>query len=164
MAVAMTGARTIGATRETVWAALNDVDCLRLCVPGCQDLQKGPGNTFRLKVLVRLGPAQLEFRGGVEVTESDFPRSYVMTGRGCGGLAGFANGTARIRLAEVPGGCRLAYHLETAPNGSLAGVGAWVLSGVARTLSDHFVATLAEVIRKADARTVDGGRSPKPPS
>lgn len=160
MVLAMTGAQTIGATRETVWAALNDVDCLKLCVPGCQDLRRGPGRTFRLKVLVRLGPVEVAFRGGVEVTESDFPRSYVLTGHGDSGFAGFVNGTARIRLAEVPGGCRLAYRLETAQDGPLAGLGAWFLSGVARTLSTRFVVALADEARKSEARMPVGRRRP----
>jgi carbon monoxide dehydrogenase subunit G len=151
MAVALTGARTLDATREAVWAALNDVDCLRLCVPGCQDLQPGPGRSFRLKVRVRLGPVWVAFSGGVEVTESDYPRSFVMSGQGEGGLAGFANGRARIRLAEVPGGCRLVYSVQTAEDGPLASLGALFLYGIAKSLSERFVSTLADVVCEGKA-------------
>ena len=147
MAVALKGAKTIGATRETVWAALNDVDCLKLCVPGCQAIQRGTDGTFRLKVLVRLGPVRIEFSGRVEVTESDFPRAYVMTGRGDGGFAGLAKGTAHIRLVEVPGGgCRLVYRVETSQDGPLANLGVLFLSGIAKTMTDQFVSALASLV------------------
>ena len=159
MALAITGAKTIGATRETVWSALNDVDCLRLCVAGCQDLQRDTDRSFRLSVLVRLGPIAVPFHGTIEVTESDYPRSYAMTGRGHGGVAGFANGTARILLTEARGGCRLAYSFRTAQTGPLENLGAWFLTGVARTLSDRFVTSLAALV---EAQSRDGLTAPQP--
>ena len=36
----MTGEHRISADRETVWAALNDADVLRQCIPGCEELEK----------------------------------------------------------------------------------------------------------------------------
>jgi len=36
----MKGTHIIPAPRETVWAALNDPDVLRVCIPGCKELEK----------------------------------------------------------------------------------------------------------------------------
>ena len=36
----MTGEERIAASREAVWAALNDVEVLRQCIPGCESLEK----------------------------------------------------------------------------------------------------------------------------
>ena len=36
----MTGERRIAAPREAVWAALNDPEILRSCIPGCETLVK----------------------------------------------------------------------------------------------------------------------------
>ena len=163
MAVALTGAKTCGATRETVWAALNDVDCLKLCIPGCQGIQREVDRSFRLKVLVRLGPARIEFSGSIEVTESDFPRTYVMTGRGDGGLAGLAKGTAHIRLVELPGGgCRLVYRVETSQDGPLANLGVLFLSGIAKTMTEQFVSALASFV--CAAQNAEPGAARRAPS
>ena len=36
----MSGSQRIEATPATVWAALNDVDVLKACIPGCESINK----------------------------------------------------------------------------------------------------------------------------
>jgi len=36
----MTGEYRIPAPREKVWAALNDPEILKICIPGCEELTK----------------------------------------------------------------------------------------------------------------------------
>ncbi|WP_363324506.1 SRPBCC domain-containing protein, partial [uncultured Roseibium sp.] len=36
----MSGSHRIPATRSSVWSALNDADVLRLCIPGCEVLER----------------------------------------------------------------------------------------------------------------------------
>ena len=40
------GAYKIAATREQVWAALNDPDILKKCLPGCEKLEREGANAF----------------------------------------------------------------------------------------------------------------------
>ena len=40
MAMTMTGEVQLPATRETVWARLNDPEVLKICIPGCESLEK----------------------------------------------------------------------------------------------------------------------------
>src|SRR5689334_20927594 len=38
MAMAMAGEQQLAASRETVWAKLNDPEVLKSCIPGCESL------------------------------------------------------------------------------------------------------------------------------
>ena len=39
MAMTMSGEVQLPASREAVWAKLNDADTLKACIPGCEDLE-----------------------------------------------------------------------------------------------------------------------------
>ena len=47
----MSGERQIAASRSEVWAALNDPEVLKACIPGCQEIAvcKGVNPSFFLK-------------------------------------------------------------------------------------------------------------------
>jgi len=40
MAMTMNGEVQLAAPREAVWAKLNDPEVLRVCIPGCEELEK----------------------------------------------------------------------------------------------------------------------------
>ena len=40
MAMTMTGEVQLPASREVVWAKLNDAEVLKVCIPGCEELNK----------------------------------------------------------------------------------------------------------------------------
>ena len=46
----MSGEYRIAATREKVWAALNDPEVLKQAIPGCQELERTADNEFTAKV------------------------------------------------------------------------------------------------------------------
>ncbi len=144
VAVKMEGFRTVRADRRAVWDALTDVDCLKACIFGCESMTRLSETRFGVVVGVSLGPVRIPFRGSVEIRSSDPPHSYHITGRGGGGLAGIVVGSATIRLCEVPNGCRFGYVIDAEPSGPLARLGAPFLTGVARTLTDRFVASFAD--------------------
>ena len=159
MSVTVKGTKTVRADPETIWAALDDVDRLALCIPGCRSLTRLSPNMFRLVVLVRLGPVRVEFHGTVERTVSDPPYALALVGRGEGGLAGMAAGSARITLTQVSGGCRIGYRIASEPTGPLAALGSFFLIGLAKGLIDAFIATLTDLLRgervSASARAAD---------
>jgi len=41
MAMTMTGEVQLPASREVVWAKLNDPEVLKACIPGCEELNEG---------------------------------------------------------------------------------------------------------------------------
>ncbi len=161
----LSGSKTVRADRHVVWAALNDVEILKDCVLGCESLVRLSDRRFGIVVGASFGPVRIPFRGTLEVDRSDPPHYYRMIGRGEGGLAGRAAGSATIRLSEVPCGCRLRYVIHAEPQGALAALGALFITALARTLTDGFVDSLVDLLeRRAGQRwrpgTVAGGPMP----
>ena len=50
----MTGERTLPADRRTAWAALNDVEVLTSCVPGCE--MRLASRSLRFAILFQASP------------------------------------------------------------------------------------------------------------
>jgi uncharacterized protein len=46
MAMTMTGEIQLAASREAVWARLNDPAVLKACIPGCEDLERADDKAF----------------------------------------------------------------------------------------------------------------------
>ena len=149
VAVRMQGSRTIRADRHAVWEALTDVDCLKVCICGCDSLTRLSDTRFGVVVGVSLGPVRIPFRGSVEIKVCDPPRVYHIAARGEGGLAGIATGSATIRLSAVPDGCRLGYVIDAEPTGRLATLGVLFLTGMAKTLTDRFLASFTARLERA---------------
>jgi len=134
----MTGTRTIAADRATVWAALNDAEVLKACVPGCEALTGTPEDGFDAVVKQKVGPVKATFKGGVTLSDVDAPNSYRITGEGKGGVAGFAKGGAVVTLSDVEGGTELSYEVEAKVGGKLAQLGSRLIDGFARKMADQF--------------------------
>ena len=96
----MTGEERIAASREAVWAALNDVEVLRQCIPGCESLEKQSDTDMTAKVKLQIGPVRAAFAGKVRLSDLDPPNGYRISGEGQGGVAGYAKGGAVVRLIE----------------------------------------------------------------
>jgi len=132
------GTRLINADRATVWAALNNADVLRVCIPGCKELEGTPEEGFTAVVKQKIGPVSATFTGSV-VLENIVPnQSYTITGSGKGGVAGFAKGGADVLLADVEGGTELTYKATVSLGGKIAQLGSRIVGGVARKLADQF--------------------------
>ena len=54
----MSGEQLIPASREVVWAALNDPEILRQSISGCSDLEKTSDDEFSAKVTAKVGPVK----------------------------------------------------------------------------------------------------------
>ena len=145
MAMTMNGEATLPADRTTVWQALNDPDVLRRCIPGCQELAKVSETEFQATVKAAVGPVKATFRGRVILTHLDPPNAYTISGEGQGGVAGFAKGGAKVRLADTDGrGTLMAYHVEATVGGKLAQLGGRLINGVAKKYADEFFANFAK--------------------
>src|SRR5882724_8330062 len=99
----MNDSQRIPASKEKVWAALNDPEVLKKCIPGCQNLEMSSPTDMTATVVFRVGPVKATFGGKVTLSDLDPPSSYRISGEGSGGVAGFAKGGATVRLeAEAP--------------------------------------------------------------
>ena len=56
MAMNMQGEERISASVDAVWAALNDPETLKACIPGCEALEKKSATQMSATVALKLGP------------------------------------------------------------------------------------------------------------
>lgn len=141
----LTGEYRIPAPRETVWAALNDPNVLKACIPGCEELNKTSDTELVARVVAKIGPVKAAFGGKVTLSDLDPPSGYTITGEGQGGAAGFAKGGAKVRLEAADGGAAtvLRYSADAQIGGKLAQIGSRLVEGTARKLADEFFAAFA---------------------
>lgn len=136
----MNGSFVIAADRETVWAALNSADVLKVCIPGAQELTGSPEEGFEAIVVQKVGPVKAKFKGAVQLENVIAGESYTITGEGSGGVAGFAKGSADVSLQDVEGGTELTYSVNAKVGGKLAQLGSRIIDGFAKRMADQFFA------------------------
>jgi carbon monoxide dehydrogenase subunit G len=137
-AMEMAGSRLIAADRAVVWAALNDPEVLKACIPGCKEMVPTPEGGFEATVSQKVGPVSATFKGAVTLSDVVEGRSYRISGEGKGGAAGFAKGGADVRLADAEGGTALDYTVEAHVGGKLAQLGSRIIDGFAKKMADQF--------------------------
>lgn len=145
------GSQVIRADRTTVWAALNDADVLRACIPGCQDLSGSAAEGFEATVKQKVGPVSATFKGAVTLTDIVPNESYRIVGEGKGGVAGFAKGGADVTLADTDGGTELTYKVDAQVGGKIAQLGGRIIGGIARKLADEFFERFKERVEAGSA-------------
>ncbi|MCM2563004.1 carbon monoxide dehydrogenase subunit G [Lutimaribacter sp. EGI FJ00015] len=138
--------RDIRADRETVWAALLSADVLQECVPGAQEVTGSPEDGFQATVVQKVGPVKATFKGMVSLTDMKDLESLTLSGEGKGGAAGFAKGSAKVRLEEIEGGTRLYYDVDAKVGGKLAQLGSRIIDGFAKKMADQFFSRFQEVL------------------
>src|SRR5712664_505965 len=96
----MTGSERIAASREVVYAALNNPEILKQSLPGCEALDKVSDTEFNAVIVIKVGPIKATLKLEGTLSDLDPPKGYTLKGEGKGGVAGFAKGSARISLDE----------------------------------------------------------------
>ena len=142
----LTGEYRIPATREKVWAALNDDEVLKQCIDGCQELKKESDTEFSARVTAKVGPVKAKFSGKVTLSELDPPNGYTISGEGQGGVAGFAKGGATVKLTEDGADTILNYSAKAEVGGKLASVGSRLIEGVAKKTADDFFGKFSGIV------------------
>ncbi|MCJ8054304.1 carbon monoxide dehydrogenase subunit G [Shinella curvata] len=136
----MTGEERIAAPRDAVWAALNDPEILKACIPGCQSLILKSPTELEATVKIKIGPVSASFSGEVTLSNLNPPESYTISGEGKGGIAGFAKGGADVRLTEDGDGTILAYDVKAQIGGKLAQLGSRLIDSSSKKLATQFFA------------------------
>ena len=165
----MTSSRVVPAPPEVVWAALNDPEALRACLPGCESLERVGDNEWRATMAAKVGPVSARFSGTMRMTDSHPPSGYTLKFEGQGGAAGFANGEAKVTLAPSEGGhTLLAYAVHAQVGGKLAQIGSRLIDGAAAKLAEDFFARFSEhvapsaaAVAEAPMVPVAAGRAPE---
>src|SRR5437773_12343944 len=97
----MNDSQRIPASKEAVWAALNDPGILKQCIPGCQSLEMSSPTEMTATVVFKVGPVKATFGGRGTLSALGPPNSYRSSGGGSGGVAGFATRGGVVKLSAA---------------------------------------------------------------
>ena len=134
----------INAPQSMVYAALNDPEILKECIPGCEELIKHSDTELEAKVVLKIGPVKAKFSGTVTLNPEAPPQRFSLTGEGNGGAAGFAKGGAVVELEPHEDGTLLRYDAQADIGGKLAQLGSRLIQGTAKKLAAKFFQNLAD--------------------
>ncbi len=152
----MTGERRIPAPRRKVWDALNDPAVLKSAIPGCESLERLSDNELKATAAVRIGPIAAHFAGKVLLSDLDPPNGYTISGEGQGGVAGFAKGGAKVRLADAGADTLLHYDVQAQVGGKIAQLGARLIDASAKQMADTFFDRFAASLGAAPEAALAG--------
>ncbi|KPA21623.1 Carbon monoxide dehydrogenase subunit G (CoxG) [Shimia sp. SK013] len=137
---------TINAPIEVVYAALNDPDILKQCIPGCEELIKKSDTELEAKVVLKVGPVKAKFSGDVVLNTEGAPDAFSLTGQGNGGAAGHAKGGADVVLVTEGDQTILRYEAKAQIGGKLAQLGSRLIQSTAKKLAAKFFKSFADVV------------------
>ena len=129
----------VRAPRAKVWEFLFDIPRMSHCIPGIESVEAVDGQTYRGKLVVRVGPIRSEFSGIVLLTEVRAPEYIAGTVEGddrasaSSMKAGFS-GT----LQEAAEGTQAAFEVELNLRGRLAQFGGPVIQATAKKMTAEF--------------------------
>jgi carbon monoxide dehydrogenase subunit G len=157
----MTGEQLIPASQDETWAALNDPEVLKSCVPGCEAIEPVSDREFTVLMTARVGPVAAKFRGKLALSEVKPPHSYSLAFEGQGGVAGFAKGTASVRLAaRGEAETLLTYQARANVGGKLAQVGSRLVDAAAQKVAGDFFAAFNERMSRMHATVAHAEEGP----
>ncbi|WP_448581419.1 CoxG family protein [Thermaurantiacus sp.] len=143
------GKARIAAPKAKVWEALNDPAVLAQCIDGVESLETDGENRFKGSLDAKVGPVRARFSGTVSLTDLDPPNRYVLVGEGKGGVAGFAKGSAEVRLDDAEdGGTLLSYTARSQVGGKLAQLGTRLVEGAAKGYADTFFQNFKRIVEE----------------
>ncbi|KPQ06339.1 MAG: hypothetical protein HLUCCA12_11570 [Rhodobacteraceae bacterium HLUCCA12] len=143
----------IKAPRDVVYAALNDPEILKHCIPGCEELIKHSDTELEAKVVLKIGPVKARFGGNVTLNPENPPERFSLRGEGSGGAAGFAKGGATVELEDRGAETLLRYDAKAEIGGKLAQLGSRLVQSTAKKLAAKFFAAFAEEVESRDTIT-----------
>jgi carbon monoxide dehydrogenase subunit G len=134
----MKGEQLVPASQQATWAALNDPEVLKACVPGCESITPAGENVYEVLMVARVGPVSAKFKGKLTLSDINPPQSYSISFEGQGGAAGFAKGGAHVSLFFENDQTKLVYEVKANVGGKLAQIGSRLVDAAARKVADDF--------------------------
>ena len=139
----------INAPKDQVYAALNDPEVLKQCIPGCEELIQKSDTELEAIVVLKVGPVKARFGGEVTLDKSGAPDAFSLSGQGNGGAAGHAKGGADVTLTADSDATILKYVAKAQIGGKIAQLGSRLIQSTAKKLASKFFTSFAEVMEDA---------------
>lgn len=145
------GTQTMAAPIEKVWTFLMDVQNVAECAPGFQSLEVLGDEHWKAVVSAGIGPVKAKFTMDVTRPEVQEPERMVVKGRGKAPgsaveLAGDMQLTA-LNATET----RMDWKANVVVSGTIASVGARLLSGAVERLTGQFFDCLKKKLQASSA-------------
>jgi carbon monoxide dehydrogenase subunit G len=144
------GAPEIAATRSHVWQRLLDPNFVAQSAPGVESVEALDPTHFKVVSALGVGAVKVRFTLSVELTDVVEPETATMRARGKAPGSN-VDVVASIRIEDAgPGRLRLDWTADSDVSGTVASVGARLLEGTARKLTEEFWTDFARRVQ-ADA-------------
>jgi uncharacterized protein len=141
----LTESHSLPVPQQRAWEALNDTAILKACIPGCESIEPEGETGYAVALMAAVGPVKARFKGRMELSDIDAPRSYTIQFEGQGGAAGFGKGSAQVTLApEGEDATTLTYTANAQVGGKLAQIGSRLVDGAARKIAAEFFKRFGE--------------------
>lgn len=133
----------LNASREEVWQALNNLDVLKDCIPGCEELMALAEDHFQAAIRAKVGPVNAKFNTEIRLENVNAPKSYSLVVNSKGGAAGMGEGIAHVELIDEEAGSTLRYTVDFKVKGKLAQIGSRLILNVIQKMSNEFFSKFA---------------------
>ncbi len=141
----VTGSATLHASREKVWAALNDPAVLVRTIPGCQRLEAVGEDAYRMTLTAGVASIKGVYTGEVRLTEQHPLDTFVLKAAGAGS-PGTVGADVLVTLAESGDTTTLTYAADAVVGGMIGGVGQRMITGVANKTAAEFFGNVNDVL------------------
>jgi carbon monoxide dehydrogenase subunit G len=154
----------VAAPIDEVWTTLLDVERVAPCVPGAEVLERVSDDAYKVAIKVRVGPMSMQYRGDIEIVDSD-PATHVATMRAKARESrgqGNADADVRMQLTEEDGRTHGTIHTNVQLSGRVAAMGRGIIADVSGKIVDQFSANLAAMLAEGDRAAPAEAPAPGP--
>ncbi len=138
MKLEFAGSPEISATREYVWSRLTDPDFVAASAPGVEKVEALDPTHFKVISGLGVGSVKVRFKLDVELFDVVENQSLKMRSRGKA-PGSMVDVISSLQIADAaPGKVRLEWSATSEVSGTVASVGARLLEGTARKLTEEF--------------------------
>jgi carbon monoxide dehydrogenase subunit G len=145
----------VPAPADTAWAFLQNIEGVAGCMPGASITERVDAQRYKGTVAVKFGPANMSFRGEVEVKALEpLSKTLHLVGKGTdstGSSGASMDLTARVEAIDAVS-CNLVGSSEVSVSGKAAAFGGRMMSSVADQVLKQFAANFAAQVQALHAQ------------
>jgi len=146
MALHFEGTQPINAPLEAVWRFINDPDSVASCAPGFKSMETLGPDHFKPTIAVGIGAIKATFTLDVERVDVQAPSHAAMIARGTAIGSAVELRSAMTLTANSATLTTMTWTADATVNGTIASVGARLMEGTARKLTNQFFDCLRQKV------------------
>jgi carbon monoxide dehydrogenase subunit G len=147
------------ASADTAWALLQDIEGVASCMPGAKVTERIDAAHYKGTVAFKLGPANMSFRGDIEVKRLDAAaRTLQLVAKGtdsAGGSGATMDLTARVEALDAAS-CNLVGTSDVSVSGKAATFGQRFMGPVTEQVLGQFATNFASRVQAMQAQATAG--------